>query len=459
MRRSAIMVPVLVIVLAPFAARTAGAEAPAHNYRGAAAHDPRFEDKQLWPMLKGKESYAAQAWPKGRLMVWAKPGTSGGRRVRGGINLLDPSNWTEDGKPCRKVVFDENTDIVLPASDTPYQINGREDRGWPDAFRHITVERNAVLGGGGDGKGRKIHGNVWIKPGGGMDAQGATQFLGAGHAFFRNDNTMKTARGTGRGQGIMSSQYFVFNKTDGASVEFLGHVTVLDEFRIHGCTVIVGPDSKLQPGRNAAPSIQQGGVLALMDGAVFESWNNDFGNPEMTVRDGTIQGGMPDRPLLRSCTFGLAFKNYTKAEHKSLDEKQRRRRFVRVPSLVVLSGALRSYTTDPQAARLTFSVMENQHIAPLPGTRNYERSVQRRPENKALFAWMMELPHGTDVFLGPDVAVENVEFDHLRKGGLMMADPSKRGGWRNVSFGPNCAGGDADVLISPTKSLDRNMQY
>jgi hypothetical protein len=292
-----------------------------------------------------------------------------------------------------------------------------------------------------------------------MDAQGATRFLGGRHTFFRNDNTLKTARGTGRGQGIMSSQYFVFRKDDAASVEFLGHVSVLDEFFLYGCTVIVGKGAKLQPGRNASPSIREGGVLALLDGAVFESWNNDFGTPELVVREGTIQGGLPERPLRRSCKVGLAFKNYAKAEHKGLTEKQRRRRFVRVPSLVVLAGALRSYTTDPAKARLVFSVMEDQDICPRPGTPRYEKEIKRWPEKKAVFEWMMTLPRGTDVFLARDVVVENVQFDNLRKGGLMMPDPSRRSAWKNVSFGPNCAAKAAEDIVSPLDKLDRNMRY
>ncbi len=430
--------------------------APGIDHKGATAHEPHFEDKQVWPKLTGKEYFVAQRWGKGKLMVWAHPGTNGGKRAKG-LNPFDPNSWIEDGQPCRKVAFDKNTDILLPASDKPYQLNFREDP-WPEVYRHITVERGATFGGGGDGRGRQIHGNVWIKQGAGMDAQGATRFMGDGHTFFRNDNTAKTARHMGRGGGIMSSQYFTFNKTQGKSVEFLGHVSVLDEFRIYGCLAIVGADSLLQPGRNAAPSISQGGALVLLDGARWESWNNDFGTPELTVGDGVIQGGLPERPLTRSCTIGLAFKNYTKAEHADLDDKARSRRFVRSPGLVVVKGAIRCYTVDPAKARLVFTEMENQDICPRPGTEAYERDVKRWPEHKALYAWMAQLPRGLDCYIGKDVTVDGVEFDHIRKGGLLLDAPGAQARWKNVFYGPNCQA-KGEALFTVVGPLDRHGHY
>jgi len=421
------------------------------------AHEPSFQNRQLWPWLSGKEYFVRETWPKGRLLVWAHPGKSGGKRFRGALDVTDPANWLEDGKPARELVLDENTDLLFPASKERYYVGfrGTDVR---EVCRHLTIESGASFVGGGDGVGRSIYGSVWVEDGGGMDAQGATRFMGSRHTFFRNDNTLKTARSTSRGGGIMSSQYFTFNKENHASVEFLGHVSVLDELRVYGCTVIVGPDSILQPGRNASPTIYQGGILALMDGARFESWNNDFGTPELTVTAGFIQGGLVDRPLKRSCWFGLAFKNHTNATHEDADEKTRSRRLVRVPSLVVTAGALRSYTTDPTKARLVFTVMENQDICPRPGTEDYKKSIGRRPQNEALCEWMMKLPRGTDCFLAKGVKVENVEFDHLRKGGLMCADIDAVKSSRNLFFGLNCMAEQSE-LFSVLESVERNCRY
>ncbi len=423
----------------------------------ATAHDPRFEDRAIWPKLSGKEYFLEQQWSEGRLLVWAHPGKGGGKRVRNGLDVTKPANWLCEGKPCEELILDENTDLLFPASQAPYSVGfrGTDIR---EICRHVTIESGAGFIGGGDGVGRSIYGNVWVKKGGGMDSQGATRFLGSQHTFFRNDNTRETIESMGRGDGIMSSQYFTFNKKNNASVEFLGHVTVLDEFRIFGCTVIVGPDSILQPGRNASPTIQQGGVLALMDGAVFESWNNDFGSPEMQVLGGTIQGGLPDRPLTRDCKFGLAFKNHTKADHANADQKTRSRRLRRVPALVVKEGALKSYTTDCEKAHLVFSVMANQDICPRPGTEDYEKAVKRSPEKAPLYKWMLQLPRGTDCFIGSGVTIDCVEFDFLRRGGLMCEDPEAVHKYKNLFFGPHCRG-ESSELISHLPSLGRRGDY
>jgi len=443
-------------VAAAIAMTIAGASVAAES-DVPAAHDPQFSNKSLWPRLSGKEFFLQPTWPKGRLYVWAHPGTSGGRRFRGALDVTEAANWLLDGKPAEELVLDESTDLWFPASTTRYAVGfrGTDVR---EVCRHVTIESGAAFIGGGDGVGRNIYGNVWIKRGGGMDAQGATRFLGPHHTFFRNDNTVETARSMGRGDGIMSSQYFTFNKEDGASVEFLGHVSVLDEFQIHGCMVIVGPGSILQPGRNASPAIHQGGVLALMDGATFESWNNDFGTPEMTVHSGAIQGGLPARPLRQSCKFGLAFKNHTAAQYEHASEKMRDRILKRVPALIVHEGTLRSYSEDVNRARLVFTRMADQDIAPRPGTERYEDSVKRWPEKKAEFAWLSRLPRGLDCFLGKDVVVDGVEFDYFRAGGVMVMDLASKTGWSRVFFGPNCAGSDAK-LFRQLDDVGRSGQY
>jgi len=276
--------------------------------------------------------------------------------------------------------------------------------------------------------------------------QGATKFLGDQPTFFRNDNTLATAHSTGRGGGIMSSQYFTFHKSDNASVEFRGHVSVLDEFRVHGCTVIVAPDSLLQPGRGATPIISNGGTLALMDGATWESWNNDFGNPELVVKHGFVQGGLPERPLTRNCTLGLAFKNYTQADHPGLSDKHRSRHFRRGTALVFLSGALRSYSTDLDRARLVIRPMADQSIAPEPDSEQYRKIIQRWPEQKQIIAWKRRLPRGLDVYIGADVAVDGVEFTHLRQGGILVPDRDAADVWQHVYFGPSNAATGQDLF-------------
>jgi hypothetical protein len=451
------------------AAASSAAEGPAGSSqaatsgcRGATAHDPHFGDAALWARYDvQRAAYAREAWPAGRLYVWAHPGKSGGKRFRGALDVTDPVNWLLDGKPADELVLDERADLLFPASETPYRV-GFRGTDVLEVCRHVTIESGAGFVGGGDGRGRQIYGNVWIKKGGDSDCQGATKFLGGRATFFRNDNTADANDPRSRRDKIMSSQYFVFNKEGGASVEFVGHVSVLDEFRVYGCTVIVGPDSILQPGRNASPTIDQGGVLALMDGARFESWNNDFDVPEMTVRDGTIQGGLPDRPLTRRCVYGLAFKNHTGAQYTGAGadtKKGRPVQYQRVPSLIVLKGALRSHSTDLRTARLVFTSMTNEAICPPPGTEEEEKALNRQPEGRHRFAWMRQLPRGLDCFLGHGVVVDGVTFDHLRKGGILCPDPAAaRGAWKNVAFGPHCAG-SGDDLFAQLDGVGRRGDY
>jgi len=431
------------------AAAPARAEAPS-------AHASCFSDRTLWPNLTGKEYFLKETWPKARLYVWANPGKGGGGRAgRGALDVTDPKNWIEDGKPAAKLVLDENADLLFPASETRYSV-GFRDSEIREVLRHLTIEPGAEFVGGGDGRGRVIHGNVWIKKGGKMYAQGATNFVGDRHTFMRNDNTESNPAGERRGDYFRCSQYFTFNKGASASVEFLGHVTVLDEFRIFSCTVIVGRDSQLQPGRAAEPTIDRGGTLALLDGAYFGSWVNNFGTPDMTVVKGTIQGGLPDRPLTRSATFGLAMKNHTAASYSGPGGRQDRGRaetYPRVPSLLVYAGALRSYSQDLAKARLVFTVMpggvgdrEALYLRPMAGSEGEKKELDRFPEAAQRFKWFDALPRGIDCYLGKGVVVDGVEFDHMRKGGILYADAATKAQWKNLLFGPKCMASAAEMF-------------
>lgn len=432
----------------------------------ATAHDARFDDEELWPNLSGKEYFLKERWEPGRLYVWAYPGETGnlhrGRR-RSPRDPTDPKNWLVDGKPAKELSFDENADLLLPASDTPYEV-GFRTTDIRETFRHVTVERGAGFIGGGDGRGRTIYGNVWIKRGGAMYAQGATHLVGSRHTFFRNDN-VETPKDGDRRDGRRCSQYFTFNKDNNSSVEFRGYVTVSDEFRVHRGTVIVGRDSKLRPGRHASPTIYREGTLALLDGAFFGKWCNDFGIPDMTVDGGAILGGLPDRPLTRNCTFGLSFKNHTNATFSVLnDEEHRESR--RVPSLAVLSeSTIKSHTTNPAKARLVFTYVPDGigdsssfDLRPRPGSAAEQKVLDRDPEAARRFAWFDKLPRGLDVFLGSDVVLDAVEFNHLRQGGVLYQDAATRANWTNVSFGPGCLA-EGNELFTHVEKLGRNGEY
>jgi hypothetical protein len=126
---------------------------------------------------------------------------------------------------------------------------------------------------------------------------------------------------------------------------------------------------------------------------------NDFDTPEMIVNKGTIQGGLPERPLTRNCYYGLAFKNNTNAQYEG-------------------PGADKAWGARVKYARVP----------------------------------------GLDCFLSADVTVDGVEFDHVRKGGIMCPDQAARNHWKNVFYGPNCRGQGAE-LFSPLEKLSRGSAY
>jgi len=429
------------------------------NYDKATAGDPLFADKTLWPNVTGAEAYVKQTWPAGRTLVWAHPGQEGGAR---GLDPLDPANWTDaaTGRPATDL-FDENTDMVLPPSDRAYAVNlrgpGHGHSTYPQVFRHVTVGRNANYLGGGDGVGRKIYGSLWLKRGGKMHCQGATAFLGGAHTFVRNDNTEGPDKAT---NCVNMSQYFTFNKEGSSSVEMLGHVRMLDEFRVHAGTAIVGPNSRLETGRNASPTVHRDGTIAILDGGYFGSWTNNFGGVDLMVNGGTVQGGLADRPLARDAYLGIHFKNHTQASWKPDQTIERR------PALVLQAGStLRAYTKDPAKARLVVTFAGERgslyYAAARSDAEEARLAALTDPKGKEAYEkykWYYSLPRGLSIWMAGDVAVENVEFDWLRKGGLMLQSPAARSGWKNVTFGPHGLG-TPDELISELGQLDRSSQY
>jgi hypothetical protein len=418
------------------------------SYAGAAAHDPRFDDRSLWAHLDGREAYTRQVWPKGRLLVWAHPGTSGSPMVRDSLNPEDAANWLEDGKPAADAAFDENTDLLLPAADTPYRV------GVFSPVRHVTVEKNAGWHALGKfGGNMTIYGNVWIKRGGRIYVGGNTALAGPHHTFYRNDDLAN----------IRCSQHLQVNKPSGASAEILGHVTVLDEFTVFDGAAVVGPDSKFQPGRNSMPTIRPGGALALMDGAVWAKWQNDWTARDLEV-GGTVQGGLADRPLTRDAYLLLHFKNYTGAGGRDAaagNPRERGGASTRAVSLVLRDGAaLRSYTADAASARLvvTYGGVPWTKYRPEAGSENERRSLAEDPQRKNLYAWLDALPRHIDVWAGKGVVLQTVRFDYLHAGGLMAADPADADAWRDVTFGPNCAGSGKE-LLGQAPALDRQGAY
>jgi len=426
----------------------------AANYDKATAGDPMFSDKTLWPMLGGKEYFLKEAWPKTRTLVWAKPGTAGNPKSRKPEDLVvtDPKNWLEDGKPATSL-WDQDTDLVLPPAEKQYELSFR-DCGTKQIYRHITVGRNAALTGGGDGVGRQIFGNVWIKRGGSIGSQGSTGFLGKQHVFYRNDNDEHGG----------DTQYYGFDKQDNRSIEFIGTNGTGDEFGINGCMVIIGQDSRMTPGRDAEPRITKGGTLVLMDGAYFGNWIDNFGHVDLNV-EGNVWGGLPERPLTRNCVWALSFKNFTSAGFTNSQGKVTPYGRV-VSARIHPGGSLKSFSAvGANAGHLVVTSMGEQVSAlgarDLPGSYGwvFEREkASQYPDRIDRYAWFDKLPRGLDIAIEKSVVVENVEFDHFRKGGIMVDDIAAAQKWKGVQYGKHNLT-SKDALLAPLPKLGKNGSY
>lgn len=397
-------------------------------YAKATAHEPQFGDKALWPMLSGKERFLLQKMPTGRLLVWD----------------IAANGWTENGKPT-DTDPDENTDIVLPDADKPYR-GGKGRQLW----RNVTVGRNCYWQGGGDGVGRQIAGNLWLRQGGRMGGNGAVRFIGAGDAFIRNDNDQ--SQNQGEDDFAYLHQYVHFAKE--GSVEILGHIRVLDEFGVfNGCTLILAPGARVQPGRSATPRVEKGGTMALLDGAYWGKWVNEFHRAVDLKLSGTLQGGLPERPLTRDAHVGLSFRNWKKVNFSVVpggaagDEKTERKKGIRDLRLVSLHAAegsvIRSIAADPTKASLVigWTGIEKTNTIGDPEKKDGKFAT---PEFAAAFN---AIPRQVTVALMPGCVVDGVCFDHLHPGGLLVGEAGQQAAWKGVRWGEHNAEKDPAKLV------------
>jgi hypothetical protein len=423
--------------------------AKAPGYDAATAMDPQYANKVLWPQLVGKEAYVGETWPKTRVLTWAKPGVNGskdGNTRDQSISVIDPANWLEDGKPATEL-WDEDTDLVIPAADHPYTVN-TQDCGKRQEHRHITIGRNATLWGGGDGVGRQISGNIWVKSGGHMGTQGATSLVGGKHTFFRNDVEPK--------QDSCCSQYFAFNR-EKASLEMLGRICTSDEFMMNSGTIIIGPDTIVQAGRCCTPYIDKGAAMVLMDNAYFGCWANTWCTPDLTVKGGTLQAGLPERPLTRSAVVGLSFKNHREA--KKVPEGQLGIWFdcARVSSLLLQEGSVvRSYAAPNSHASLVlreagyFTICSETGIARIfPWDGMYDWCRGKWPDGWKNDQWFDQYPKGVDLLAFPGVTMTGVQLSGFRDGGVLVTDAKTATAWKDVTVLPPTDSKAAPAPVKP----------
>jgi len=395
------------MVLAGLSAMVRANDPNAAGYEAATAHDPHFGDPKIWPanLEAGKAAYARQIWPKGRLMIWAKPGTS-----NRGQDGADPKYWMEDGKPATKS-FDENTDLVLPACQTGRYwvvIQGRKYQASP--CRHVTVGKNAGLVWQ-----HSSQANTWIKAGGAV--QFLDSFVGNTHTFCRNDNQ----------QSIGLVDHLYIQKTAGASVEFIGSFHSDDELSVHSGTMLLAPGSEFGAGDRTDVTILPKAQLVLLSGSNFHRRNNcDWGRD--CVVSGALLAGMPDRPLTGDCRIGLSYKS----KGVFLGPK----RDGRMPGpddyglVVDPGGSLRVHSADPKTARLVFHCPGLDHDA--GQVRILGDKIGR---GDVLLSQLKSLPRKIDMLLLGKVDLDGVLFDDVLKGGILLPDPQVRLQWKNVFYG------------------------
>ena len=360
---------------------------PAAAKGGPSAHDPHFDNKTWWPEIPenvGKpaaqkfiRAFEKQAWPKARLLVWAKPGTTGPGE--------DPANWLDGGKPAASPP-DKDTDVLLPAADTVYN-TGPSRKEITFKARHVTIERNAH----GGGYRYEIFGNIWVKEGGSISSGHAAGVGGPTNIFFRNDNPP--------GKFDQVGQYMGVNKP-GGSAEFIGPFKTADEMGVSSGTMILAPDSSMGPGPNSWQVIGPEGKLILLSGAVFQTRNGQTKSPNDVVVQGLLQAGMPERPLTKDAVVGISFKDADDAVGLRVEPK----------------GDVKIFTTDPTKARLVFKWHENTQ------------------QNAGA------TPHLVQMVFLRDLNLNGVVFDFVHKGGVRLANPANRQTWKNIFYGSHNEG-------------------
>lgn len=409
----------------------------AFEYGEATAHAPNYDDKKLWPHLTGKEYFLKTAWPKTRVLTWASPG-------RGG-NPTDPKNWIDKdtGQPASSPP-DIDTDIILPAAESYYMVdfqNGTGKKGGVNLMaRCVTVGKNANLYAGD----AKTRGNVWVRRGGYFMTDVTHTFSGSDHTFYRNENDRTANSGPG-GDGTYLCQYLKFDKaTKAASAEFFGHLHTFDEFQVVSGTMIVSADSVVEMGREAFPYIEKNAAIVLLDNAYLAKWINDLHCYDMEVRGGTLQAGLPDRPLTRSARFLIGPKNFTNSKAPAGKDAERQNGITLYPG-----ATLRTISADVKKARLIIGALPKEYPVVFRrsaiGSKAYA-AEKANPANKALLDWLDSLPSGIDMQVAATAVIDGVELDGFRKGGLMLENGASAAGWKNVIYGPNNLAKPAELI-------------
>ncbi|MBA3699631.1 MAG: hypothetical protein H0W78_12360 [Planctomycetes bacterium] len=392
-------------------------------------------DWQGWPDSapeKGtKPAYTTETWDKpSRLLVWAKPGTSG--------KLSDAANWLVLGAPLSDTpaYWDADTDVLLPAADTPYVVTGGNDGARITlAMRHVTVENGASLTTQDCG----VHGNEWVRQRGKCEMRFGHRWEGSKHTFCRTDYPTVLTLGVTWNDlpekdriGSNLGQYLVVRK-DAGSVELLGVIGSNDKFYIEKGVAIAGPGSQCMSANRNGDWVQRGATLHLLDGALWGKRVSFIVSDSFKV-EGTLTAGMPGRPLTQNATIILSFKDYTGLMGRN-DQKDA------AGLRVTKDGTLRVYSADPAKARL---VIRNSKCERGPDP--IEVNIPPWELGKRMDRYRAA-PRRVDVVFSGQVDLDGVLFEDVHKGGIRVADLASAARWKHISYGPNCGSKKPEEMI------------
>ncbi len=384
----------------------------AAGYDRATAHEPHFDDKALWPGDVTVTDYYRQSWSDAPVMIWTKTGDAARD-----ADPQDPANWLIDGRPAERLP-DESTDIVFPSGK--YVVGAYKYKGAGWSARHVTIGSQVICG-----VSIQPAGNVWIKKDGLTSMM--SRFTGDRNTFVRNDNNEFNSRNAKLANKI------VFAKTKESSVEVVGTIGSWDELSLLSGTLIVGPGSKVVPGDRSIQCVFPDARLVLMSGSKFHKRSNQTWSTDIIV-SGSLWAGTPERPLTTDCMLGLCFK--AKGDEKLVPERAKAGSPDDVGLLVRPEGGMRVHTADPNRARLVITwcglKIKDNEIADLDGLS--AEQLRARPEK-------------VDVVLQGDLKLDGVNFDWMRKGGIMMAEPTLLRQW-TWSFGRHNAAEPSELIAA-----------
>jgi len=420
------------------------------------ADNPQFDNKEAWPDLVGDEYFLKQQWPKAkRLLIWGLVDENGGSRngdPRVAANWIDAAT----GKPA-KTLPDMDTDVILPDSEQPYRVQAKGgDSGF--TCRHLTVGRNATFEPAGGGN-LMVFGNIWIRPAGVLFVYRTLMLVGGRDTFLRRDwpadgklrkmhdertiapfklddphNSPWSRRDSARGAD--AAHFFTHDKPEG-STEVIGFVMSRDECHFRSGTFIVGRDSRFLCGGAAQLSIGGDAKIVLMDNAMIAKNVNWFDTDLVLSANSAITGGTPDRPIKRDARIGLGYRNWMNLDFGG-DKNGRFYAYRYCKVAGAFTGDLIGYPVEGADAKL---VVQWHRI--MPG--NKGRGIG---ENYEVYA---KLKPKITIWIGAEAKIENVRFDDLHRGGIVLPDRGIMKKWKNVSFGDGCLSKDPDELAREYK--------